>query len=148
MDRLVIVVAFTGACIRFGNLMNSEILGKITDVPWAFKFVQAYPPQLADDFRHPAQLYESIYCIFIMILLFYLWKNYRHKLHIGFMFGLFMVILFTLRFIDEFFKINQEAFENDLILNMGQILSIPFVLAGLYLIFRSPKKSENQTETA
>lgn len=136
-DRLVIVVCFTGACIRFGNLMNSEIIGKITNVPWGVKFVQAYPPYLALDFRHPAQVYEALYCLALMVLLFYLWKTKRQKLNDGFLFGLFLVILFTLRFFDEFLKINQEAWEDKLPINMGQILSIPFVLAGIYLIYRA-----------
>lgn len=139
-DRLVIVVCFTGACIRTGNLMNSEIIGKVTDVPWAFQFVQAYPPSLSVDPRHPAQLYEAIYCLLIMAVLFYLWKYKRHKLNDGFIFGVFLVTLFTLRFIDEFFKINQEAFEAQLPINMGQILSIPFVLAGIYLIYRAKSR--------
>lgn len=144
MDRLVIVVAFTGACIRTGNLMNSEILGTISDLPWAFLFKNAYPEFLAQDPRHPAQLYEAIYCLFIMGLTYWLWKTKRSKLDNGFIFGVFMVVLFTLRFLDEFLKVNQEAFENDLPLNMGQLLSIPFIIAGLYLIFR-PKKNTIST---
>lgn len=136
-DRLVIVVCFTGACIRMGNFMNSEIIGKITSVPWGVKFMRAYPPEMALDFRHPAQVYEAIYCILLMLLLLYLWKNFGPKLNNGFLFGVFMAVLFTLRFIDEFFKENQEAFEDDMILNMGQILSIPFIIAGIFLIFRA-----------
>lgn len=139
-DRLVIVACFTGACIRFGNLMNSEIIGKITDLPWGVKFVQAYPPELALDFRHPAQVYEALYFLVLMVLLFYLWKNKRQKLNDGFLFGLFLVILFTLRFLDEFVKINQEGWEDKLPINMGQILSIPFVLAGIYLIYHAKTK--------
>jgi len=139
MDRLVIVVCFTGACIRVGNLMNSEIIGTVTDVPWAFQFMQAYPPSLSADPRHPAQLYEALYCLVLMGILWTIWKNHRNKLANGFMFGVFLVILFTLRFIDEFFKINQVAFEDSLPLNMGQILSVPFVLLGLYLIWRARK---------
>lgn len=139
-DRLVIVVCFTGACIRTGNLMNSEIIGKITDVPWAVQFVQAYPPSLSLDPRHPAQIYEAIYCLILMVFLFYLWKKKRHKLNNGYIFGVFLVILFTLRFIDEFFKINQEPFEAQLPINMGQILSIPFVIGGIYLIYRAKSK--------
>jgi prolipoprotein diacylglyceryl transferase len=137
MDRLVIVVCFTGACIRVGNLMNSEILGIVTDVPWAFQFVQAYPRELALDPRHPAQLYEAIYCLIIMAIIFPIWKKNKAQLKEGFLFGLFMVLLFTLRFLDEFLKINQEQFEDSLPLNMGQILSIPFILAGIYLIWRA-----------
>jgi len=139
MDRLVIVVPITAACIRVGNLMNSEIIGKVSDAPWAFVFKQAYPPELALDPRHPAQLYEAIVCIFLMGLQYYLWKNRRHQLGQGFMFGIFMIILFTLRIIDEFFKINQVAFEDSMQFNMGQWLSVPFVLAGVYLIVRAQK---------
>ncbi len=138
-DRLVIVVAFTGACIRIGNLMNSEILGTVTSLPWGFQFVRAYPPELALDPRHPAQLYEAIYAFLIGVALYFMWKNKRDRLKEGFLFGFFMAVLFTLRFLDEFFKIDQEAFEADLPLNMGQILSIPFVIAGVYLMVRPAK---------
>lgn len=140
LDRIVIVVCFTGACIRTGNLMNSEIIGTITDVPWAFQFVRAYPPSLGLDPRHPAQLYEAIYCLILMGVLWYLWAKKRDKLNNGFIFGVFLVVLWTLRFIDEFFKVNQVAFEDGMKFNMGQILSIPFVIAGFYLIWRAKSK--------
>ena len=140
VDRLVIVVCITGAFIRFGNLMNSEILGKPTDVPWAFIFTHV------DDMpRHPAQLYEAIYCLLLFALLFYIWKVKRHLVNNGFIFGVFLVVLWSLRFIDEFFKINQEAFEDNLALNMGQILSIPFVIVGLVLLIRAIKKQPSGT---
>lgn len=137
MDRLVIAVCFTGACIRVGNLMNHEILGTVTDLPWGFQFLRAYPPSLALEPRHPAQLYEAIYCLIIMAILYPIWKKRKAQLRDGLLFGLFMAMLFTLRFLDEFLKIEQEAFEQDMLLNMGQILSIPFVIAGLYLIYRA-----------
>ncbi len=137
MDRIVIVTCITGACIRVGNLINSEILGKVTTLPWGFEFVNAYPPALAMDPRHPAQLYEAIYCVILFFILYYFWKNKAISKKNGFLFGLFMVVLFTLRFLDEFLKINQEAFENDLLLNMGQILSIPFVIFGSILLWRA-----------
>lgn len=140
LDRIVIVVCFTGACIRTGNLMNSEIIGTVTDVPWAFQFVRAYPQSLALDPRHPAQLYEAIYCLLLMAFLWYLWSKKRQKLNNGFIFGVFLVILWTLRFIDEFFKVNQVAFEDNMKFNMGQLLSIPFVIAGFYLIWRAKSK--------
>lgn len=145
LDRIVIVVCFTGACIRTGNLMNSEIIGTITDVPWAFQFVRAYPQSLAMDPRHPAQLYEAIYCLFLMGLLWYLWSKKRQQLNNGFIFGVFLVILWTLRFVDEFFKVNQVAFEDEMKFNMGQILSIPFVIAGFYLIWRAKKMPLKKT---
>lgn len=137
MDRVVIVTCFTAACIRLGNLMNSEIIGKVTTLPWGFEFIQAYPSSLGLDPRHPAQLYEAIYSLILLGVLFSIWKKHGAKLQKGFLFGLFLVVLFSLRFLNEFVKINQEAFENDLLINMGQILSIPFVLAGFYFIWKS-----------
>lgn len=135
LDRLTIVVALTGCCIRLGNLMNSEIIGLPTDLPWAFIFTSY------DDLpRHPAQLYEAIYCMILFLALFWVWNKYRTHFKNGFMFGWFLIILFTLRFIDEFFKISQEAFEDDMILNMGQILSIPLVLAGIIILVMNHRK--------
>lgn len=139
-DKIVVVVPLAGALIRFGNLMNSEIIGKPTDVPWAFIFesVDNIP-------RHPAQLYEGLFCVVLFFVMYYLWKNKRHQFGPGFMFGFFCVVLFTERFIDEFFKENQELFENSMALNMGQILSIPFVLIGIYMMWNANKKlQQNQ----
>lgn len=129
VDRLVIVVCVVGGFIRLGNLMNSEILGLPTDVPWAFVFT--YVDNVP---RHPAQLYEAIYCFILFGVLYYLWRNRRSELYNGFIFGIFLIVLWTLRFVDEFFKEPQEAFEQDMVLNMGQILSIPFVLFGIFLL--------------
>lgn len=94
--------------------------------------------------RHPAQLYEALYCLLIMALVFWLWKNKRDVLPEGVMFGVFMMLLWSLRFVDEFFKMNQEAFEEGLPINMGQILSIPgflFGLAAIIYAFRNNKKA-------
>lgn len=138
VDRLVIVSALTGAFIRLGNLMNSEIIGIPTTVPWAFIFTSH------DNLpRHPAQLYEALYCMILFFLLFYLWSKKPTQTQDGFQFGLFLVVLFTLRFIDEFFKISQESFEDSMILNMGQILSIPFVLIGIGLIIYSFRQKKH-----
>jgi prolipoprotein diacylglyceryl transferase len=133
-DRLVVVVPLAGMCIRLGNLMNSEIIGTITNVPWAFIFVQEDPHP-----RHPAQLYEAIFCFFLFLLLYWLWKNKRTQYGPGFMFGLLCVILWVERFVDEFFKENQVAFEDSMAINMGQWLSIPFIIAGVIFIVRSYK---------
>ncbi|MEM9337157.1 MAG: prolipoprotein diacylglyceryl transferase [Bacteroidota bacterium] len=84
--------------------------------------------------RHAAQMYEATYCILLMLLLFWLWKNKRTVLPRGFNFALLMILLWALRFVDEFFKMNQEAFEDDLLLNMGQILSIPLSIAGVVIM--------------
>ncbi|MBA3681249.1 MAG: prolipoprotein diacylglyceryl transferase [Bacteroidetes bacterium] len=133
-DRLVVVVPIASMCIRLGNLINSEIIGKVTDVPWAFIFVQE------DNLpRHPAQLYEAIFCFFLFILMYWLWKNKRNNVGPGFMFGLMCVLFFTERFLVEFLKENQVEFENGHILNQGQWLSIPFVLIGAFMIWRSFK---------
>ncbi len=138
-DKIVVVVPLAGALIRFGNLMNSEIIGKPTDVPWAFIFesVDNVP-------RHPAQLYEGLFCVVLFVVMYYLWKNKRNNFGPGFMFGFFCVVLFTERFIDEFFKENQELFENSMALNMGQILSIPFVLIGIYMMWNANMKLQHK----
>lgn len=131
-DRLVVVVPLAAMFIRLGNLMNSEIIGKETTLPFGFIFEQIDMVP-----RHPAQLYEAIFCFFLFIVMYWLWKNKRDVLGKGFLLGLLCVALFTERFFDEFLKENQAAFENDLALNMGQILSIPFVLFGVYMMWRS-----------
>ena len=84
--------------------------------------------------RHAAQLYEALYCIILFLGLYWLWKNKKETLPQGFNFALFMIVLWSLRFVDEFFKMNQEAFEENLALNMGQILSIPLTLVGIVLM--------------
>lgn len=133
-DRIVVVVPIASMCIRLGNLINSEIIGKVTDVPWAFIFVQE------DNLpRHPAQLYEAIFCFFLFILMYWLWKNKRNNFGPGFMFGLMCVLFFTERFFDEFLKEVQVDFEKGNLLNNGQWLSIPFILIGAFMIWRSYK---------
>lgn len=129
LDRLGIVVALSGFFIRLGNLFNSEIIGKPTTVPWAFIFEKVDPIP-----RHPAQLYESILYLIIFIALWLLYKNAVNKYKSGFLFGCFLIMLFSVRFLVEFTKENQEAFENTMAINMGQILSIPFILLGVYLM--------------
>jgi prolipoprotein diacylglyceryltransferase len=126
------VVPLAAMLIRLGNLMNSEIIGKETDMPFGFIFEQIDMVP-----RHPAQLYEAIFCFFLFLVMYWLWNNKREVLGKGFMLGLLCVALFTERFFDEFLKENQAAFENNLTLNMGQILSIPFVLFGIYMMWRS-----------
>lgn len=129
LDRLVIVVPLSAFFIRIGNLFNSEIIGKPTNASWAFIFerVDMIP-------RHPAQLYEAILYLFIFIILSYLYQNNVPNFKEGFLLGCFFAMLFTVRFFIEFVKEKQEAFENTLPINMGQILSIPFIMIGVYLI--------------
>ena len=139
MDRVVIVVALSGLCIRTGNLMNSEIFGHVTSLPWGFYFLRAANPAEALDPRHPTEIYEGLsYFIFFLIL----WRLYyikKGKPEPGLFFGLFLILVFGLRFLVEFLKEPQVGFENGMALNMGQLLSIPFVLLGIYLVYRARK---------
>jgi prolipoprotein diacylglyceryltransferase len=123
--------------------MNSEIIGKATDVPWAFKFVNSY---VADPLtpRHPAQLYEALAYLAIFVLLFLIYQKSYKKLKEGFIFGLFLISVFSSRFIIEFFKENQSAFEQGMALNMGQLLSIPLILWGFYLLFVNKNLSKTK----
>lgn len=136
LDRVVIVVALSGLLIRLGNFMNSEIIGTPSDMPWAIIFMQVDSIP-----RHPVQLYEAFTNLFIFIFLNRLyWKNNAGD-KLGYLFGLFLVLLFSARFVLEFFKYSQGGFESNLgeVLSTGQWLSIPFVLAGFYFIWRSKK---------
>ena len=130
VDRIVITVALAGGLIRLGNLMNSEIIDKPTDVPWAFVFtaVDQQP-------RHPAQLYEAISCFILFGFLFWLWRRRKAKTPEGSLLGIFLIYIFGLRFVYEFLKENQVDFENNMALNMGQWLSIPAVLGGIFVLF-------------
>jgi prolipoprotein diacylglyceryl transferase len=145
-DRIVIVAALAGFFIRFGNLMNSEIIGKPTDLPWGFKFLRDLefnPSDLAAFVvpRHPSQLYEALSCLLLFFILLYLWNLKKEKTQEGVMTGIFMIFVFTLRFFYEFLKENQSSFENGLALNMGQILSIPAVLFGLGVLWYAKRKA-------
>ena len=140
IDRVVVPTALVSALIRLGNLMNSEIIGKPTDVPWAFTFtsVDNLP-------RHPSQLYESLTYLAVFGLLMYLyWKtDIRDKT--GKLFGILMTLVFSARFLIEFTKENQAAFEANIPLNMGQWLSVPFILIGLYFWLRPFEKKAQGT---
>jgi phosphatidylglycerol:prolipoprotein diacylglycerol transferase len=137
-DRIVIAVALGGCFIRLGNLMNSEIVGRPTDVPWGFVFVNN--TEYLQIPRHPAQLYEAISCLFICLFLFWFWNRYKQNTPHGSLLGIFLIGVFGLRFFYEFLKEDQVEFEKTLALNMGQILSIPAVLAGIYLLIVSFRK--------
>ncbi|MDN5204125.1 prolipoprotein diacylglyceryl transferase [Fulvivirgaceae bacterium BMA10] len=139
-DRLAVVAPIAAASIRFGNFMNSEIIGNPTTVPWAFIF------QRVDNIpRHPGQLYEAVVYLIIFGVLYTL--NKRQKKGNGFIFGLFMIMVFSARFIIEFFKADQSAFEAGMMINMGQVLSIPFVILGITLMVLKRKEAKADKET-
>lgn len=141
MDRLCMAVAAGGALIRLGNFFNSEIVGKPTGSSFGVVF-----KRLGEDFpRHPAQLYEAAAYALLFGALWVLYKKGASR-KVGFLFGLFLAVLFSIRFVIEFFKENQVAFEDGLPLNMGQLLSLPFILCGIVILCRSVKgkKEENK----
>ena len=142
LDNIAIATGITACCIRIGNLMNSEIVGKITDesLPWAFWFVQNDGPQNIV-LRHPGQLYEAIAYALLFGLMFWLYKKMPQRVGTGFYFGLCLAYIFTFRFFIEYFKEVQEAFEEGLPFDMGQILSIPFIIIGVYCMVKGLKKA-------
>jgi phosphatidylglycerol:prolipoprotein diacylglycerol transferase len=169
LDRIVIPVASGAIFVRLGNFFNSEIVGKVTDSPFGIRFVRdqfsareavnatqlaspneaynaiATNPQFTNlllqvPAKHPAQLYEAFCYIFVFAVLFFLyWKTDARKKS-GFLFGLFLVLLFTVRIIVESIKESQGGFESTLgLLSTGQWLSIPFIVIGLYFVITAKK---------
>lgn len=136
-DIIALATPLTAGCIRIANLMNSEIIGLPSDMPWAFVFerVDMQP-------RHPAQLYEALAYFCIGLLMWYLYRTRKEHLHRGFFFGLCLTTIFVFRFFIEFIKENQESFEDGMMLNMGQWLSIPFVAIGIYFMIQGYKKEK------
>ncbi|MFO8002378.1 MAG: prolipoprotein diacylglyceryl transferase [Marinilabilia sp.] len=138
LDRLVVPVALAAVFIRMGNLMNSEIVGEVTSVSWAFWFQRVDPDQ--EVLRHPAQIYEALAYLIVFVVLMYLYWRTEARNRQGLLFGIFLIGIFASRFFIEFMKASQEAFEESMTLNMGQILSIPFVLMGVYFVRKALKK--------
>lgn len=144
-DRLVVPVGFVAALIRLGNLMNHEIYGHETTVPWAFRFIENLPARshryaaIYSPPSHPTQIYEAFFYMltgFICLWMYWKRKDYKYE---GLIFGIFLIGIFLSRFFVEFLKNSQEDFENGMFLNMGQLLSIPFILAGIWLVWRGLK---------
>ncbi len=136
LDRVVVAVASGAIFVRIGNFINSEIIGKATNSDFGIIF-----KQLGEDFpRHPAQLYESFGYVFVFIILWFVYWKTEKRNQRGFLFGLFLVLLFTVRFFVEFVKEAQVDERAEWALNTGQLLSIPLVLTGLYFIVTSSKK--------
>lgn len=146
LDRIMIVVAIGGAFVRFGNLFNSEIIGAPTDAPWGFIFARLYPagtPVEVMVARHPAQIYEALcYIATFVVLMWLYYKRDVARRRPGLMFGVGLIGIFLTRFVIEFIKENQEAFEESWTLNMGQWLSVPFIVMGITLIIYALRRPE------
>ncbi len=143
-DRLVIGICLCGACIRLGNLMNSEIYGNPTTLPWGFLFVRNGDTLPC----HPTQIYEMLYCLITFAITWWMyWKKKAYRYN-GLIFGVFLIGIFGTRFVLEFIKLNQEDFESFMVLNMGQWLSVPFILWGIYLIVKAVVEMKHNKQTA
>ncbi len=138
LDCLGIAAPIFSALVRFGNFMNSEIIGLPTDAPWGVVFAKTGIMVPC----HPAQLYESMAYLMVFIVILFLYKNFRNKVGSGLFSGFTLFTIFTFRFFIEYIKEVQVDFENGMFINMGQILSIPLIIAGGYLIYRSIKWEE------
>ncbi|MDR1878653.1 MAG: prolipoprotein diacylglyceryl transferase [Bacteroidales bacterium] len=145
-DRLAICIPLAAAFVRCGNLMNSEIIGTVTTLPWGFVFMQLEGTKDCCEPRHPSQIYEAL--VYFSLFVYQMWYYFKKtKGHIpgGRSVGTLLVVIFTARFFIEFIKENQEAFEDQLVLNMGQYLSIPFILLGIVCLYYSFAKKTYPT---
>lgn len=133
MDRLCITVAFAGCMIRLGNLFNSEIYGDVTTLPWGFIFDLRGETEP----KHPTQIYEALSYLILGLILVWVYKNKLDKVYRGFFFGVFLIGCFGMRFLIEFIKEPQVGFEEGMALNMGQLLSIPFIIVGIVILILS-----------
>ncbi len=138
IDRIVVVVALAGAFIRLGNLMNSEIYGVETSLPWGFVYIR----NLEVVPKHPTQIYEALtyFLVFVMLLVIYYKTNAKPRS--GMLFGIFLILVFGMRFLIEFIKEDQVDFEAGMALNMGQWLSIPFALLGAGILVWSLRRAK------
>lgn len=150
LDRIVAPIAIAGCFIRLGNLVNHEIIGQPTDLPWGFMFMHESINNLVEVdgemvhvYRHPAQLYEAIGYFFSFIILLSLYWKTKIKEKSGFLFGLFLIFIFGWRFIVEFVKVGQAERDAGLIINTGQWLSVPFVIAGIVIVLLAMGKKLN-----
>jgi phosphatidylglycerol---prolipoprotein diacylglyceryl transferase len=143
IDLIAVVAALECGFIRLGNFMNSEIIGIPTTKPWSVMFerVDNVP-------RHPAQLYEAISYFIIFAIMMILYKKMRDKLKNGFFFGLATVLCFTARFLIEFVKENQVGFEDGMTLNMGQLLSLPYLIVGIGFIIYGLRRTKSSTHSS
>ncbi len=135
LDKLVVVVASAGFFIRLGNLMNSEIYGYPTNLPWAFVYVRENSLP-----SHPTQIYESLSYLMVFFFLYWLYNKTKDKYKTGVVFGAFLVVLFTIRFLLEFLKEPQVDFEKGWIINLGQLYSVPLIILGIIILILRTKK--------
>lgn len=141
VDRIAVAAPLTGAFIRLGNLMNSEIYGEQTSLPWGFIFQRETDPSLLPLVpRHPTQLYELLAYLILFAYIFYLWRYKRNGMPTGTITAIVLIVLFSSRFLIEFLKNNQSGFENELALNMGQLLSIPAIIMGIVILIMIYRK--------
>jgi len=140
LDRFSMSAALGALMVRIGNIMNSEIVGRVSDVPWAVKFPRCvYDSGLPLDrvpARHPSQLYEVFLGLFVLLALYLVDRKYREERPLGLLAALFFVLYFSGRFLVEFFKEYQTLSPDRSFLTMGQWLSIPFVLFGAFMLYR------------
>ncbi len=137
LDHLCIAVAFAATFIRLGNLFNSEIYGDVTSLPWGFVFERRGEVEP----KHPTQLYEALSYLLLGIFLLWLYVKKLDKVYRGTFIGIFFIVCFGMRFIIEFIKEPQVEFEETMLLDMGQILSIPFIILGIgFLVYAWKKK--------
>ncbi|MBP5505523.1 MAG: prolipoprotein diacylglyceryl transferase [Bacteroidales bacterium] len=146
LDRLAITICFAGCFIRLGNLFNSEIFGGPTTLPWGFKYLRSmqwvseygpavYPPDGVA--CHPTQIYEALSYLLLGFFLLWIYFKKADKVYKGWIFGVFLIVLFGMRFLIEFIKNDQVGFENGMLFNMGQLLSVPFIVAGIIILVLS-----------
>lgn len=134
LDAVVVASAFVGGCIRIGNFMNQEILGLPTKLPWGVIFLRPMDGPAGIPL-HPVQLYEAFFYFLVFVVLWLVWKQSKKSLGAGLLTGLFLVMVFTFRFLIEFVKLPlSQLLDERATFNMGQLLSIPFVLLGIYLL--------------
>ena len=150
-DKLVTPTGLVSALIRFGNLINHEVYGHPTDLPWGFRFITnlhswkrgAEPIYSAPS--HPTQIYEAICYLLTFVLCMWLYFKKNAWKREGLIFGIFMICIFASRFFIEYLKEVQESFEEGMMLDMGQLLSIPFVLMGMFFVWRAVRKGNRPT---
>ena len=147
-DRVAMAIPVTAAFVRLGNLMNSEIWGYPTQMPWGFVF--AADESAGNAARHPTQLYEALAYLAVSAILLYVYARKKGRIGRGFFVSFFLIGLFTARFVIEFFKEVQVEFEKNLFMDMGQWLSIPFIMLGLAFLwnaYRMKRKADARPST-